>query len=575
MKRLSPRASVLVLAMMCLAGCAHVRQTMHLSAAQPAPRLEKRGQVTQLIVDGKPYLALAGELHNSSASSLEYMEPIWGRLKSMNLNTVLATVTWEQVEPAEGKYDFSIVDGLIREARRNDLKLMLLWFGSWKNSTSRYAADYVKADPQRFPRVVNKAGQELEILSTHNRNTLDADTRAYAAFMRHLRQIDGNQHTVVMIQMQNEVGILGDSRDRSAAANEAYNGPVPAELLAYLQQHKETLRPELRKLWDAAGNKTAGTWTEVFGQGVGADEAFQAWNYARFCNHMTEAGKNEYDIPVFVNAWIVQPQDKAPGDYPSGGPQAHVHDLWLAGAPSIDILAPDIYLPDFPGVMAMYAEKNRAMFVPESRAAASNAYYAIGQCGSIGYSPFGIDNERNEVNGPFAQAYGVLGALAPQILQAQSEGKIGAVFLGRQQPSAKLSIGDYTLNIELRTTRGSNAVPDAGYALAMLTGPDEYIVSGSDVQVTFTPNTAGPPIVGLTKVEEMKVERTQPAPSSLGSFSKRKPPELVTMRRLNGDEVQLRYELSEAAEQKQSGAGLRFVPGAPGVQHVWLYRYGK
>jgi hypothetical protein len=339
--------------------------------------------------------------------------------------------------------------------------------------------------------------------------------------------------------------------------------------MAYLQQHKETLRPELRKLWDAAGNKTSGTWTDVFGSGVGADEAFQAWSYARFCDHITAAGKKEYDIPVFVNAWIVQPQDKAPGDYPSGGPQAHVHDLWLAGAPSIDILAPDIYLPDFPGVIAMYAEKGRGMFVPESRASAANAYYAVGQANSIGYSPFGIDNERTDANGPFPAAYAVLGQLAPQILEAQSNGKIGAVWLGRQNPSAKLSLGDYTLNIELRTTRGSNAVPDAGYALAILSGPDEYTISGADVQVTFTPNTAGPPIGGLKKVVEMTVV---PGKKSLTGTQ---PAQLQTMRRLNGDEVQLRYELSEAAEEKQSGAGLRFVPGAPGVQRVSLYRYGK
>jgi hypothetical protein len=569
MKFTSLVSVVCVLLFLQLSGCASVRRTMHMSADTPAPHLEKRGDVTQLIVDGKPYLALAGELHNSSASSLTYMEPIWGKLKAMNLNTVLATVTWEQFEPKEGVYDFALVDGLVREARRNDLKLVLLWFGSWKNSTSRYAADYVKADAQRFPRVINKAGQELEILSTQSRNTLDADTKAYVEMMRHLKQIDSAQHTVIMIQMQNEVGILGDSRDRSPAANEAFAGQVPAELLAYLQQHKDALRPEIRKLWDAAGNKTAGTWTEVFGESAATDEAFQAWNYARFCDHMTAAGKKEYDIPVFVNAWIVQPEDKGPGDYPSGGPQSHVHDLWLAGAPSIDLLTPDIYLPDFPAVIGMYQNKGRAMFVPESRASAANAYYAIGQGKSIGYSPFGIDNERNDVNGPFAAAYAVLDRLAPRILEAQAAGKIGAVFLNRQKTSEKISLGDYTLNIELRTTRGSNALPEAGYALAILSGPDEYIVSGSDVQVTFTPNTPGAPIVGLSKVDEMKV--MPPKKSLTGT----KAGELETLRRLNGDEVQLRYELSQAAEQKQSGAGLRFVAGAPGVQHVWLYRYGK
>ena len=148
-----------------------------------------------------------------------------------------------------------------------------------------------------------------------------------------------------MIQMENEVGLLGDTRDRCKEAEEAFAAPVPQELMDYLQKNKATLLPETRKLWDSTGDKASGTWEQVFGKGNGTDEAFMAWHYATYMNHVTEMGKKEYPVPVYVNAWLVQPQDKKPGDYPSGGPQAHNHDFWRAGAPQIDILSPG-HLPD-------------------------------------------------------------------------------------------------------------------------------------------------------------------------------------------------------------------------------------
>jgi hypothetical protein len=538
-----------------------------IGAAPAAPHLEKRGNVIQLIVEGKPYLALAGELHNSASSSAEHMQSIWPKLQQMNLNTVLAVVSWEQIEPREGQFDFTVVDQLLRDARKHDMRLAVLWFGSWKNGTSRYQPAWVKADTQRFPLIRNKAGNTLEILSALSEETCKADAKAFAALMRHIKQVDSRERTVIMIQMQNEVGVLGDSRDRSPAADAAFAAQVPPPLVEYLTSHRQTLRPELRKLWDANGNKTSGTWEELFGAGPATDEAFQAWNYARFCNYVTEAGKAEYNLPTFVNAWIVQPEDKGPGDYPAGGPQSHVHDLWLAGAPSIDILAPDIYLPDFPGIVKMYAEKDRAMFVPESRPGAlgaANAYYAIGQAGSIGYSPFGIE-DREEVGGGIPLAYRTLAQLAPHILEHQAKGSIGAIWLSKEKPSDQISLGNYTVTAQLRKDRRNPSfVPDLGYVMIMNTGADEYLLSGSDVQVTFSPNTPGAPIVGLANVQEMIH-----VPG--GKFTSEK---WVPGRILNGDEVQLRYDLSPAAAENQSGAGIRFLAGAPGIQKVTLYRYG-
>ena len=228
------------------------------------PHLQKQGTATQLIVDGKPFLCLAGELHNSSASSLDYMKPIWPRLVRMNLNTVIASVSWELVEPKEGAFDFSLVDGLIENARSNKMHLVLLWFGSWKNGLSSYQPLWVKTDAARFPLAQNAKGESLDILSTLGDETCAADAKAYAALMSHLRDFD-THHTVVAMQVENEVGMRGDSRDRSPAANAAFSGPVPKDLMDFLAQQKETLAPELRKRWEDAGGKTTGTWNRYSG----------------------------------------------------------------------------------------------------------------------------------------------------------------------------------------------------------------------------------------------------------------------------------------------------------------------
>ncbi|PJF38504.1 MAG: glycoside hydrolase family 42, partial [Phototrophicales bacterium] len=110
------------------------------------------------------------------------------------------------------------VDEMIYEARRHGLRLILLWFGTWKNGMSSYAPAWVKRDFRRFPRVKIHDGQLVEILSTFSTETRDADARAFAELMRHLKTIDGDDHTVIMVQVQNEVGVLGDSRDRSPIA---------------------------------------------------------------------------------------------------------------------------------------------------------------------------------------------------------------------------------------------------------------------------------------------------------------------------------------------------------------------
>ncbi len=545
------------------------------------PHLEKRGQATQLMVDGKPFLVLAGELSNTVSSDTERMKVVWPVLAGkVHMNTVLTGVSWDWIEPEEGRYDFRLVDQLIASAKQNNVRIVWLWFASWKNGLSSFAPAWVKAAQDRFPRVQIRSGKTIEVLSTLSRNNLEADARAFAALMRHTREVD-QTHRVIMVQLENEVGVLGDARDRSPEADEAFAKPVPQELMDYLVKHKRDLLPEFKEVWDAAGAKISGTWAEVFGHMPKADEIFMGWNYARYVNAVAEAGKKEYSIPMFVNAWIVQPEDKGPGDYPSGGPQAHMHDIWRAGAPAVDLLCPDIYLPDFTGITARYSRAGNTLFVPESAGdtrGAANAFYAIGQQRAIGYSPFGIDNVARlqgfGPNGPqpaasqpppdvetlpFSVAYKTLAQLAPSILEHQSKGTIAAASLNRQNPDQQIKLGDYILNVGLpRNRRTPDTVPDlTGYGIFMATGPDEYLLAGNNLQITFTPNTPGPPIAGIARQEN-------------GHFENGK---WVVTRYLGGDDSVLRYDIGAVADMGQSGSGVRLSAPDRGIQRVKLYRY--
>ena len=553
--------------------------TLMAAGVPPVAHLEKRGAATQLIVDGKPFLVLAGELTNTAASSPEYMKTAWPHMVKVGLNTVLAPIAWAWIEPQEGKFDFTFADNVIRDARANHMRIAWLWFGSWKNGLTNFAPVWVVANQDRFARAQLAGGHTVEVLSTLSEANSGADAKAFAAFMRHIREGDSPARTTIMVQLENEVGLIGDSRDRSALANEAFARPVPKELTDYLQAHKDALLPETRKLWEAAGGKTSGTWEQVFGAGAGrADEVFMAWNYSRYIGKVAEAGKAEYAVPMYVNAWIVQPEDKGPGDYPSGGPQAHMHDIWRAGGPRIDMLSPDIYLPEFSELADRYSRSGNPLFVPESSATmvgAANAFYAIGQRKGIGYSPMGVDQPQRltgyrpgtgataptptDVESlPFPKAFKVLAQLSPMILEGQAKGTIGAAWLNKSIQKRDLELGGYTVNVDLtRNRRAPNVIPDVGYAMVIATGPDEFYVAGSHVQVTFLPKTPGPPIAGFARVEAGRFEN--------GGW--------VVTRLLAGDDCVVEYDQAKAAAANQSGSGLRFLEDAPSIQHVKLYRY--
>jgi len=544
------------------------------SAQKPIPHLEKRGAATQLIVDGKPFLVLGGEADNTATSSLEYMNSVWDKIAKVNVNTVLGAVSWDWIEPQEGKFDWTLVDGMLDGARKHNLRIIIVYFGSWKNGLSSFVPEWVKADQQRFPRARLKNGKPVEVLSTLGEASQQADNKAYTALMHHLREVDSTQRTVLMIQLENEVGLIGDSRDRSAPAEAAFARPVPPELIAYLQKNRLALWPDLRKLWEAAGAKTAGTWQEVFGASAATDEIFMAWNYSHYMEVLAKNGKAEYALPVFSNTWLVQPEDLAPGDYPSGCPEPLTIDIWKAGAPSIDINAPDVHLRNFPDWVARFHRPNNPLFVPESYGdlgGAANAFFGIGEHAGIGYSPFGINNAERWGEAPprgnapastdvsqipLARAYAILAQMTSLITDAQAKGTIGAAWLTTQIPRKDIALGNYVVNIDINRSR-RNPVPALGYAIVVSVGPDEFFIAGRDVQIIFTPNTPGPEIAGLSKVET-------------GKFVDGK---WIPGRMVNGDDVVLDYHQAAAAGNNQSGSGLIFGGDGPMIQHVKLYRY--
>lgn len=517
------------------------------AAALPAgaPHLEKQGTATQMIVEGKPFLMIGGELRNSSSSSRAYMQKLWPRLAALPLNTVLTPLAWDLIEPVEGKYDFTLVDGLLADARKEKLHLVFLWMASWKNGMSSYLPMWVKQDCQRFPRVPDKDGNSRELLTTLSDANRDADARAFAALMRHLREVDGKIHTVLMMQVENEVGILNDSRDRSAAANQAFAGPVPAALLDYLQQHKEALIPEFRKIWETAGGKTTGTWTEVFGPEQGTDEIFMAWNYSRYVGRVAAAGKAEYAIPMYANCWLSQPYFPTPGTYPSGGPLAYLVDVWRAGAPAIDLLAPDLYGPNFEEWCEKYPRSGNPFFIPETESDAHAAwavFYAIGRHDAMGFSPFGIDGALDR-NGPeLGRSYTVLQQLAPVILAHQGRGEMSGFRLTKEHPSVTTTLGGYELEISLDSIFGHTA--EQGYGLIIATGPDEFVGAGTGFMVKFKPVTPGLPLAGFGGVVEGTYQDGIWIPG----------------RHLNGDET-------------DQGMHWRFNAFTVGIQHCLVYRF--
>ena len=471
--------------------------------ASPLPKIVEKDGRSALLVDGAPYLMLGVQANNSSAWP-EYLGKVWPAAETLHANTVELPVYWEQLEPVEGQFDFSSVDLILQQARAHHLRLVLLWFGTWKNGSAHYTPEWIKLDQAKYPLLLNRDGQTVDSPSIFAPAWLDADKSAFRALMRHLKAADP-QRTVLLVQVENEAGVWGAVRDYSPAAEKAFAGEVPERLVKGL-------------------GKQSGTWRKVFGDD--ADEIFQAWSTASYIEQVAEAGKAEYALPLYVNAALREPFNPGkPPSYESGAPTDNEIGLWKIAAPSISVVAPDIYLPEYnkySKVIDLYRRSDNPLLIPETGNSAEYAryvYQAIGQ-GAIGWSPFGLDLTRysNQIGGPeamdadalqsFARQYALLGPIARQLAQGNFEGKVRGASEEPENHTQTLAFARWKAVLQYGMPSfgdwmkpKGNAPADGGVVILEL-GPDEFLVAGHHVRVDFAPASAPGKKRYWMKVEE-------------------------------------------------------------------------
>lgn len=450
--------------------------------------IEKNGRHA-FLVDGNPFLILGGQAHNSSAWPA-LMPGVWKSVETMHLNTLEVPIYWEQIEPQPGKFDFSLVDTLLTQARQHKVHLVLLWFATWKNGSNHYMPEWMKRDAEKYPNITGKTGKPIDSPSPHSKATLDADIKAFSAVMRYLKQADA-QHTVIMVQVENEPGSWDTVRDYSAKAQKLFEGDVPAQLL----------KPAILKALNAPEN-SKGSWTKVFGDR--ADEYFQAWSIARFIEQVAAAGKAEYPLPLYVNVALRDPlTNPTATHYESGGATDNVIPIWKAAAPSIDLLAPDIYLSGSERILKvidLYTRADNTLFVPEAGLIADNAkyFYDVLAHGGIGFSPFGIDDNGDSSNddhlaellSPFADEYAVAAPMMRELAQWAFEDKIKAVIEHEDGAEQSIKLGAWDAIIKFGSGRGGELKPNKDHnGKAMIVSLDEnkFIMTGTNCRVTFRP----------------------------------------------------------------------------------------
>lgn len=505
-----------LMARLCLIGCGAFTA---LACAAPLPSIVEKDGRHALMVDGAPFVVLGAQAHNSS-NYPKALPKVWAAVKDSHANTLEIPVAWEQIEPVEGKFDFSYVDTLVQQARQNKVRLVLLWFATWKNTSPQYTPEWVKFNNQRFPRMVDKDGKSIYCLSPFGEETLKADKKAFVALMGHIKKIDQAQNTVIMVQVQNEVGTYGLVRDYGVRAQAAFQQNVPKAVL------------DLKK--SPVPLAAQGTWTQVYGDY--AEQYFHSWAVASYIEDIAKAGRAVHNLPMFVNNALrdsLEPLAPWKSNFASGGPTYDVIEIYRAAAPHIDFAGPDIYSPESAKVTATFdrfQKPGNPLMVPEIGNAADYArytYLALGR-GAIGFAPFGIDyadysnfplgskkTDKSMVD-PFGKIYAVFRPLERQWAKWAFEGRTAGVAEGDDRAEQKVALKNWNVNVSFREWKfGEKSFfpnlkdvpegterPNGGVAIAQI-GDNEFIIVGQSARVKIggAGSNAGKPSM-WARVEE-------------------------------------------------------------------------
>jgi len=476
---------------------------------RPLPRIVEKNGRFALFVDDAPFLIMG--IEDLTMGDWPPRPTVWPALEYMHVNTVEIPVYWEDFEPQPGKYDYAAIDRLLADARKHNVRLVPLWFGTYKNGHPHYMPDWMKLDPVRYPHALDRNGQAVDSPSPFGTASLDADKRAFAALLGHLKEADP-ERTVIMVQVENETGNWNSVRDYSPAAQKYFAAPVP---------------PEVLKAMHVASSSPSANWEQAFGPD--ADEYFNAWAVARYVGQVAEAGKAVYPLPMVANAALRDPLHPgpaglpgAPGAYESGGPTDNVLGIWKAAAPAIDILAPDDYQNNpaaYVKALELYHRNDNPLYLPETGCPNCARFFFTGLgLQTIGFSPAtdvttpsllgaqaGIQAvqagnssawEQYKPVDEFLTSWGMnfrlIGPMQREIARLNFEGKLQAVAEEQGKPTQILSFGSWNAEVTFGTFRGGSNPPGenpkpAGRVLVAQLADNQFLVAGYYCRIDFRP----------------------------------------------------------------------------------------